>query len=104
MLADGVGWHVRGRAVAHSCGDSRPTPAPEGRARRAGHSLPRARAPPRVRLCLELGRLPAQESQNVTQRFVQGLGVLDPEMPLVTVTPVPDGVKFTLPGPSVTFV
>jgi hypothetical protein len=32
------------------------------------------------------------------------LGVLEPEMALVTVTPVPAGVKLTLPGPSVTFV
>ena len=30
--------------------------------------------------------------------------MLEPDTSLVVVTPVPDGVKFTLPGPSVTFV
>ena len=42
--------------------------------------------------------------QNVTHLFVHGLGVLDPATPLVTFTPVPEGAKFTLPGPRVTFV
>jgi hypothetical protein len=42
--------------------------------------------------------------QNVTHRSVQGFGVLVPETVFITVTPVPDGVKLTLPGPSVTLV
>lgn len=42
--------------------------------------------------------------QNVTHLPVQAFGVEVPEMELVTVTLVPLGVKFTLPGPSVTFV
>ena len=40
----------------------------------------------------------------MTHLSVHGLGVLVPETLLVTVTPVPEGVKFTAPGPSVTFV
>jgi hypothetical protein len=36
--------------------------------------------------------------------LVQGFGVDEPEILLVTVTPVPEGVKLTFPGPSVTFV
>jgi hypothetical protein len=35
---------------------------------------------------------------------VHGFGVLDPEILLVTFTLVPDGMKFTLPGPNVTLV
>jgi hypothetical protein len=35
---------------------------------------------------------------------VHGFGVDEPESLLLTVTPVPDGVKFTLPGPSVTLM
>ena len=40
----------------------------------------------------------------MTHLFVHGLGVLVPETLLVTLTPVPEGVKFTAPGPSVTVV
>ena len=40
----------------------------------------------------------------MTHLSVHGLGVLVPTTSLVTVTPVPDGVKLTLPGPSVTLV
>jgi hypothetical protein len=36
--------------------------------------------------------------------LVHGLGVDEPAILLVTLTPVPDGVKFTLPGPSVTLL
>jgi hypothetical protein len=46
----------------------------------------------------------APHRQKVTHFPVHALGVLVPEMSLVTVTPVPDGMKFTLPGPSVTLV
>ena len=35
--------------------------------------------------------------------FVQGFGVEVPDWLFVTVTPVPVGVKFTAPGPKVTF-
>ena len=42
--------------------------------------------------------------QNVTHLSVQGFGVDMPEMRFVTVTPVPAGTKFTLPGPRVTLV
>jgi hypothetical protein len=49
-------------------------------------------------------RKPSFPTQNVIHLFVQGFGVLDPEMLLATFTFVPAGVKFTLPGPSVTFV
>src|ERR1019366_7111396 len=47
------------------------------------------------------GRTPCQK---VTHLFVHGFGVLAPEIALVTLTPVPVGMKFTLPGPRVTFV
>ncbi len=43
-------------------------------------------------------------SQNVTHLLVHGFGVLAPEILLVTFTFVPDGMKFTLPGPSVMLV
>lgn len=42
--------------------------------------------------------------KKVTHLLVHGFGVLDPEMLLVTFTLGPDGMKFTLPGPSVTLV
>jgi hypothetical protein len=40
----------------------------------------------------------------VTHLLVHGFGVLDPEILLATFTLVPDGMKFTLPGPNVTLV
>ena len=40
----------------------------------------------------------------MTHLLVQGFGVDEPDILLVTVTPVPDGVKLTAPGPSVTLV
>src|ERR1019366_105262 len=57
-------------------------------------------------ICVSLSARPHRllRPQKVTHLLVQGLGVLDPETELVTVTPVPEGVKFTAPGPSVTFV
>ena len=42
--------------------------------------------------------------QKLTHFPVQGFGWLEPEMLLVTLTPIPLGVKFTSPGPSVTSV
>lgn len=78
-------------------------------ARQCGHPPARfstfwASAWVQVGRALPLRRRRSGEAQNVTQRFVHEVGVLVPDTRFVTVTPVPVGMKFTAPGPSVTFV